>query len=252
MQDGAGLCSIWRFRNGICSTRFCKIQRGKIGLSFWNACSDFLTTVERITAVWCASELGVSSNLVRSAKGGMSEWHIPQRGSFEGDLARNATPQQLWRDWNDRRAEFYGKCASLARTLKPEDIEREGGIELRLQAQTLKAEFEKMMTVAIPERLAAAPISILGRSDDGVNVVGYRGTDPQLLSTPLFNVLRHFVGQPVGEALSTIEMETGVRLSEDLLLRLTDTGVLDEPQRLVPRMPGRSEEASARRWLEIE
>jgi hypothetical protein len=54
--DG-GQCGIWRHRNAVCTTWFCKHERGRVGQRFWDALLVLLTLVERHLGLWAANEL---------------------------------------------------------------------------------------------------------------------------------------------------------------------------------------------------
>src|SRR5713101_6632134 len=55
IEEG-GRCGIWRHRNSICATWFCKYERGAVGLAFWERLRDLLMAVEKDLAVWCVLE----------------------------------------------------------------------------------------------------------------------------------------------------------------------------------------------------
>lgn len=55
-QSETGSCGIWTHRNSVCTTWFCRHERGNLGKPFWEAVKDLLTRVETGLAWWCVTE----------------------------------------------------------------------------------------------------------------------------------------------------------------------------------------------------
>ena len=55
LEEGCGLCGIWRHRESTCATWFCKHVRGGVGKRFWGTIQQLLVVklpqVEFLTAV---------------------------------------------------------------------------------------------------------------------------------------------------------------------------------------------------------
>ena len=61
----SGGCGIWRYRNSVCSTWFCKHVRGSTGHRFWEALKSLLGRVEFILGSWCLSTMKLEPKLVQ-------------------------------------------------------------------------------------------------------------------------------------------------------------------------------------------
>jgi hypothetical protein len=46
VNEQGGLCGIWKYRNSICSTWFCKYVRGAVGKEFWETAKVLLQAIE--------------------------------------------------------------------------------------------------------------------------------------------------------------------------------------------------------------
>jgi hypothetical protein len=57
LESAGGACGIWRHRNGVCSTWFCKHGRGATGQRFWHGLDQLLALIERELARWCLVRL---------------------------------------------------------------------------------------------------------------------------------------------------------------------------------------------------
>src|SRR4051812_46370615 len=56
IEDG-GLCGVWKHRNSVCTTWFCKHNRGAVGMVFWQSIQQLLSQVEEGLARWCILQL---------------------------------------------------------------------------------------------------------------------------------------------------------------------------------------------------
>src|SRR5215471_13536873 len=66
LEEGGGRCGVWRHRNSICATWFCKHERGALGLSFWHRMRNLLLAIERSLSIWCVLEAGLEVAALRS------------------------------------------------------------------------------------------------------------------------------------------------------------------------------------------
>jgi hypothetical protein len=225
--DG-GTCTIWQQRNGVCSTWFCKLNRGIVGQTFWEGCQALLTSVEKSISVWCALELGLSSSIVRAAllKPADTALHESQEEAATGPWWRATEVGQSWGRWVDQRSEFFMQCHRLVGDLTWSDVARIGGVEVEMQARHTRNCMKRLLDPALPDRLTTGRMTVVSRSLEFAMVSSYRRTDPQMISEGLLHVLRRFDGQDLREALASIQEEEGVELTEDLIRSLVDFGIL--------------------------
>src|SRR5687768_6260481 len=55
--EGGG-CSVWRYREAVCTTWFCKHVNGQDGLAFWKQLRDYLLGTQSILCVYALRTLG--------------------------------------------------------------------------------------------------------------------------------------------------------------------------------------------------
>jgi Fe-S-cluster containining protein len=53
-----GLCGIYRYRNGVCSTFFCHFDQGSAGERFWESLQTLVVQVELALGQWALTEVG--------------------------------------------------------------------------------------------------------------------------------------------------------------------------------------------------
>lgn len=223
-KDG-GRCSIWRHRNGVCSTYHCKPVRASVGEEFWSVTKTLLASIERAVSLWCALELGMPSAAARM---------LPRRAdgprSMEGRDV-DATPtvadvNGLWASWRGSRADFYMQCFRKARTLAWGDVLRIGGTDLESQLVDVNTALQRVRSPRNVNRLLPAPVNVVSRTRDAVFIQSYKETDPQRLDASVFHSLRLCHGQPVAELQRQALREDGVVLDQSLLRRLTDLRIV--------------------------
>lgn len=108
-----GRCSIWKHRNSVCMTWFCRYVRGPIGHQFWMQTKELFRAVESQLALLCAEELlGDSEQLI--AVLAESRAALPERLADELVGPSSDRYAALWGSWTGREEEFFVKCSRLA------------------------------------------------------------------------------------------------------------------------------------------
>lgn len=228
LDEGGGRCGIWRHRNSVCATWFCKFERGAVGMAFWDRMRNLFLTVEHALAIWCALEAGLEVEALGVV--------LPQDDRSGGrpsptaaDLDGRPDPvkaRKLWGSWLGREVEFYGLCGRQAERLTWPDVERIGGSEVTALARLTTEAFAALRSTDLPERLTSGQFQVISTGHEGVRVVSYTGSDPLDLDPAVMEVLPYFDGRPTTQALASIEKELGIRVEEDLVRKLADFEIL--------------------------
>ena len=108
-----GQCSIWQYRNGICSTYHCHYVKGKNGKQFWNAIRDFLQFIETTLSQHCGYALGIST-----------EYLNHNTTDFFTNVQLSSLPEHIDSNysWKTNPKDFYIKCAQLVQDWTWEDV----------------------------------------------------------------------------------------------------------------------------------
>jgi hypothetical protein len=226
MADGR--CGIWRYRNHVCTTWYCKHVRGAVGLRFWKALEQLLACIERTLACWCLLDQGFGSAAFDAAR--------PERAPT-GNLAGTLDPaayRAMWGPWAGREQEFYRSCAQQVDALEWPDVLRIAGPDVAAHARLTWTAFDALHNRETPHRLMVGPFKVIGidpaATGAGAQVEGYHGSDPLRLSRDLMDVLPCFDGRPVAEVLESIKKDKGVRIAPDLIRKLADFEILVSPE----------------------
>lgn len=221
-----GQCGIWRHRNAICSTWFCKHVHGRRGFALWRTVEAMLVAAERTLALWCALESGVEPHrLQRLVSVRRDQPHEPLDAA-DLDGREPDDYAEHWGRWRGREAELYTACAALVRDLVWSDVERIGGPELAMHRQVLQAQYAELARPQLPARLRPAVCRVIHRGRDTVRLQTYSPFDPIELPAELIEALHCFDGQPIAEALEQMVDEHALELTPELVQRLVDFDVL--------------------------
>jgi hypothetical protein len=225
LHEQGGLCGIWRHRNGVCATWFCKHDRGALGQRFWQAVEALLTLIERELSHWCACQL-----LYREAP-----------PVAEGD--DESLPE--WQAWLPRRRDYYLRAAALVDELTWSEVQVIGGAELGEAAERVLVAYTAIRTAHAsgparadgtklvqlrrpPAVLVAGKLKVAHRGPETTRVVTYSDSDALELPSELVALLPRFDGRATEQVLAELACE-GVILTPDLVARLVDFAVLRAP-----------------------
>lgn len=228
LEEGGGRCGIWRHRNSICTTWFCKLERGAVGSVFWDRTRNLLMAIERGLAIWCALEAGLEAEALGAIfrlddRPGKRE---PMTAADVDGVADPAVARKLWGAWFSREREFYGLCGRRVESLTWPDVERICGSGVAALAHLTRHSFQALLSEKLPERLVAGTFEMISTSREATRVVGYLGTDPLDLDAAVMEVLPYFDGRPTVQALSAIREELGIEVERDLVRKLADFEIL--------------------------
>ncbi len=199
-RDG-GLCGIWNHRESVCTTWFCKHERGAVSRHFWHSLRQLLDAVEDVLAVACAEAL--------DAKGGFGRWE----GQEEA---------------------YYEACARWVDELDWKDVARIGGFGLRFRTRMLQEAWRGLSERGVPPVLVPGNLRSQPLPNGGRRVWGYSAYDAIDLPPGVLELLSRFNGRPVAEVLEDpgngdTALPPGLVFDEALLERLFELRVLDLP-----------------------
>jgi hypothetical protein len=249
--DG-GSCTIWRHRNSVCSTYFCKPVRGAAGSAFWRTVLRLLQTVETELSVWCISELGLATEQLLDDKGrprklgdGALRGYVDATsGQLSPHLAR-----QIWAGWHGREQDFYRACAALVAGLEWPDIKAKASVQLSILEARVRGAFAAAHSDATPAILCKTNFEIEPVTDGLVRLRSPASPyQPLRVDEAVADALVEFDGRPTRDVVQAARAR-GVELDATLLRTLFERGLVaapdgnDVPRSLQPDHPLRPEDA---------
>jgi hypothetical protein len=228
LDEAGGRCGIWKHRNGVCATWFCKHSRGATGRRFWAIADDLLATVERDVGRWCVLELGLSAEALGALFPHGADRGV--RGPLDGPrIDREVDPasyRALWGNWHGREQEMFRESARLVSGLAWREVRAISGAGALVFERLLREASCRLRSDEIPERLVLGSFRVVATPRTRVRVVGYSELDPMELPRVLIDLLPCFDGRPTGQALRRIEQTARIRIEPALVRRLVDAGLL--------------------------
>ncbi|MBI5542742.1 MAG: hypothetical protein HY901_02560, partial [Deltaproteobacteria bacterium] len=124
---------MWRHRNGVCSTWFCKHARGFTARRFWSALEQALTTAEEALARHCVLALDPGPEALRRLFSRRVLRPMAEPSELDGQVVESVY-RAVWGRWAGREQELFRAAADLVASLRWEEVVRIGGSEVAAAA----------------------------------------------------------------------------------------------------------------------
>lgn len=221
-------CAIWRHRNAVCSTFFCKHGRAAVGKRFWSSLLRLLGLVEHELALWCVLKMGPEAHVIELLEDDLTlgTARTLDRHQVDGGTNPDRT-RAAWAGLGAHR-DFFLECGQMVAGLSWSDVARACGPRVAAQAEVLQEAHEKLLSSDLPPRLELGSFMLEDHGVETSRLVTYSPNDPLVVPSVLLGVLHHFDGRPVEQALEAIRSQEMMELEPDLVRRLVDFDVLKE------------------------
>jgi hypothetical protein len=232
-EPGAGACTIWRHREAVCSTYFCKYVAGEDGRRFWTAVKELVSLVEIQLARLALLELFPEAldEPPRAAEPLGPE-------DIDGAAPPSAEHAARWGRWAGREEAFYRACHEVARGVDAARLEALLGLDGAISRRAVERALDAMTRGALPEVLKLDPGATVQWLPDGSVALGaYSGLEAVALPGAAYRLLVRFTGdEPVEAVRARLRAEEQADLADEVLLELYRQRVLVDAR------------AGARRW----
>lgn len=218
-------CTIWRHREAICMTYYCKYVGGQRGFDFWSALKSYLGYVQHALARFAAQAVDGAVEEPVFKKDTLTVEDIEDRPPKDADYAR------WWGSWAGREDEFYVQCHEWTAKITAEQFamnidQSEQGARLK---RDLVAKYEIHEGKILPTRLVRNGRMREDHAGDKVVVTTYSRYDSFALDKDLYEVAGLFkADQTLEENLQRLKTE-GIELEPELIEYLFAAGVFVEP-----------------------
>ena len=226
VEDG-GLCSIWKYREAVCSTFFCLHARASVGRQFWDAMLELLSAVERALAKHCLLVLDPGEAALERAWG-RQRTQVERRLSKEdldGERDQDAA-RSVWGRWFGREREYFLECARVIETMSWPDVLAIGGTEVRGWSIITHSAYRRLVSTEIPDPLERVPVAFIPIDEDTVRVRALHLQQSFDAPREVTDVIAAFDGARTAEVRARLEEQHGLQLDDNFLRKLVDAGVL--------------------------
>lgn len=223
-----GGCTIWPYREAVCSTFFCKYVAGADGRKLWMTFKTYLALAEIQLSRYAALQLLPEYILSGRDKPEATETPSPE------DLDDKPLPEKeyaaLWRQWVGREPDFYRACYEAIRALSPEQVEKIMGLDGVIELKVLEKSLRDVVAPDLPRVLKLNPEATVKWLPDGSVALGaYSEYDAVALPGIAYSLLVEFTGrEPVPAVRERLRKEKQADLHEDILLELYRHRILME------------------------
>jgi len=182
-----GGCTIWSYRNGICSTYFCRYEQGEDGHIFWKELQNVLQSYEASLSYFAIQQ--VAPELLKYFDGNRFQKTLTLE-----DILNKLPPAQdyvrRWGAWAGKEEAFYRACYQVISELTQDslqDLLPIPGEPEQLDTDELKKHYKALYTTDLPETLSLHPELIcLSIDEETLLVTAYNPLDPITISKQEF------------------------------------------------------------------
>ncbi len=194
--DEGGLCSIWPYREAVCSTFFCKHVGGADGRSFWMSFKRYLSLAEIQLSRYALLQ------------------HFPEWVLRQGDTPKTPTDpltvRELddeptgdevehllaWGEWDGREEELYRKCYETVQNLSAAEFAAIMGLDGTVHVAVLGELRAAVTAPRLPSRPKLNPSLTVNRLSDGAVALSFH-SDYDALALPEagWRLLEEFRGE---------------------------------------------------------
>lgn len=229
-EENDGRCTVWKYRESVCSTYFCKYTAGKPGWQFWDTLKGYLGHVERSLARYASVTVDPTMSEPQVERFALTAEDV------EGVAPKEADYEFWWGKgaWVGREEEFYIACYERVAALQKAEFAKhvDDAPEGRAFLARLEAKYDEIAAPKLPAVLIRAQGLLKREAGENVVVTTYNPFDAFSLEKELFDVLEMFsADQTVEENLARLDKEKDIQLAPELLQYLFIHGVLAPPEK---------------------
>lgn len=159
-----GGCSIWRHRNAMCSTYFCKYVGADRGTKFWLELRNYLEHIQTQLSTFAIFTLMGKAAIVLDI---LQRKSLSEMSPSEVDgYVEEEEYKALWMEFEGNESGYYQQCFEVVKALDQETFQNVCGVNERLNLQLLTRRYTEMM--AVPTRLRLSSI-IAMRLEEGAS-----------------------------------------------------------------------------------
>jgi hypothetical protein len=241
-EENDGRCTVWRYRESVCSTYFCKYTAGKPGWQFWDTLKGYLSHVERSLAHYSSVTVDATVSEPQLERFALTVEDVEDRAPKDEDYS-------FWwgkGKWVGREEEFYIECYKRVVALQKGEFAKnvDDSPDGRGLLARLEAKYDEIASPKLPDILVRTTNLKKREAGDQVVVTTYNPFDAFSVEKELFDVLGEFrVDQTLTENLERLDKEKDIQLAPELIHYLFIHGVLAPPEK---EKPGDKEKGKAK------
>jgi Fe-S-cluster containining protein len=208
LKDGD--CTIWPWREAICSTYFCRFVAGKDGELLWLAVRKYLIAAERILIDYCTRDLALTGPEINPY--------------FETQRPPAEVAAEVWGEHIDQIEQFYIQCWEAIQTLDARGYRSIAEPQTFLAKIELETAVNRVNNPVLPELLEMNTELKAWQEGDNAQLLTREGVVE--LPMKAIESLQLFDGK---RDTATVTSLSTVKLPQDLLIKLWRLDILKAP-----------------------
>jgi hypothetical protein len=220
-------CSVWPYRNAICSTWFCRHQAGFLGALFWQGVKEYVSLLEVRLSRYAMDQLGIDSSVIvddpysKIDPGRGKPAYYPDVEDIDKNPITPGKYAKLWGKWAGNEEDFYRRSLAVIQRPDLRPVAREIiGYEHEYRLRDLQGRMDMMITPVIPKRLKRNGCVAVEHIDDEkciVSVKSFRFESDKTLP----RILDYFDGRKtVDDVLAQVKQDERTEIEPDLVKEL--------------------------------
>jgi hypothetical protein len=218
-------CSLWKYREAICATWFCKCLSGYAGMQFWNRITATVKHIQESVNLHVFNELDVRDTMPYGYSDSISYEDLDDLPMSKKEYA------YYWQQWEGKEEEFYIKSYRLFEKLTKEEFNSITGPQFQLLVKQGRMHYENIMK--IPDILIPNPEISFTSEVPGYYRIKISAYIERNESNVVFafdvpeSVIKAFDGERThGEVIAYLEKQKNIILGKDMLFALFHNYVL--------------------------
>jgi hypothetical protein len=218
-----GRCGIWKHRDGVCATWYCRNDRGAVGFAFWEALGAYLGVLERALAYDAVLAMGLDGPALDHLVDGPPPVDGP---ALDGRQSLGAR-RRIWGHWVEHEREMYVATAARVERMNWSEVRRAAGPLGEAHGLVVVRAWEALVWASTPARLRLTRLGSVDIGPETTAIVTHRAYDPIEVPSKLLPLLARFDGRPAEIVRAELARE-GAPVDAAVVQRLVDWGVLVE------------------------
>ncbi len=144
-----GNCTIWDYRENLCSTHFCFSVGGSHGKAFWKATNGYLKMVENVLSNFALYQLGIPARTLKTVPIKSIDFEIETDGRQTNQEAYST----LWQGWEGNEEALYIRSYEIVASLDAQKFTDLCGHNQVILAQSITELLDTFSQTIIPDYL---------------------------------------------------------------------------------------------------
>ncbi|HNW97903.1 MAG TPA: hypothetical protein PKK00_05780 [Bacteroidales bacterium] len=134
-------CSLWKYREAICATWFCKSLTAHAGISFWNRMTAIMKHIQESVILHVFDKLELRDTMPFGDNSNISYEDMDDLSMHKNEYSF------YWQQWEGKEDAFYKKSFELFNELTLQEFSSVNGPQFNLLVKQVKEHYNNMMVI---------------------------------------------------------------------------------------------------------